>query len=695
MAESSRRYQWLGAGQSINIQGYEIKDGLVYVGKTLTDRIFDFSDICTIDPELKVSSGDPSHHAHEIGFWPNYTHLSPKCRGAYLRWLADGRSDPKARIGYVFLFFYGLERRLLINGPEERVPARERAEIVREVHRLLKIYGADPAFRSYANNLVAMEWVIYQRNKPIPDYLEISSEYCKAPFQVVLAKLVAAKKAIPWDVALQWIKFHPDHRPKLPERHCASLFKELFSHHYRQKYRKGLLVRPNKTSLSIEFKTASTSLFGYQVFRIPELSNPFIRDAPVKKIRAIAEICTRELGPYTRFVRREENHEKSLAAQALLPRELMAQSEMVQGAKNQLAQLCTNGAGLISVDRLYECFGEKSPQAIGNRQAKDLAILVEVAGFGLVPDIRLQNMKPKPNGKVAIFPDGRGIDFPPSPEYQKFGIALQLGSLIRQIDGNLSPASEEILRSQVIQNRRLTQSEKASLLAMLKWYRDAPQKLTGIKKRLDGFGKDGKAAIAHLLVLVAAAEGRITPTKMKNLEKLYRILGLDKRQVTSDLHALSAKDEPVTVGLRDSGPSYSIPTPVMPAGLGRDFSLNQELLRRRTEETHKARSVLEEIFAEREENQTETNSTSAIFSSDNPLNSLDKAHQDLFRCLVQRETWDRGKVQLRCKELGLMVDGAMEKLNEWFFENVNTPLIEDGDTVWIDVNSAKEIMDVE
>jgi hypothetical protein len=59
--------------------------------------------------------------------------------------------------------------------------------------------------------------------------------------------------------------------------------------------------------------------------------------------------------------------------------------------------------------------------------------------------------------------------------------------------------------------------------------------------------------------------------------------------------------------------------------------------------------------------------------------------------LVQQETWERSSLHEVCRELGLMVDGALEVLNEWAFERANAPLIDDGDPVYVDVNLGKEI----
>ena len=40
-----------------------------------------------------------------------------------------------------------------------------------------------------------------------------------------------------------------------------------------------------------------------------------------------------------------------------------------------------------------------------------------------------------------------------------------------------------------------------------------------------------------------------------------------------------------------------------------------------------------------------------------------------------------------------MPDGAMETLNEWAFENLDAPLIENGEPVYIDIELVRGIID--
>lgn len=248
---SGKPARWYSAGQSVSVQGYDITGGLIYVGETLLDHSGYNNDACLINPRLKVSLAEPWEGSDEMDYWPQYGRIPARCRGAYLNWLVSGRSEREVYIGYVFLFFYGLERRLFVDGQQGALQEGERAEIVQEVRRLLEIYGGNRSFRGYASNFLATEWVLHQRDKPIPDYLDFNDRYCIGPFQVILAQYVAFGKPIPADMALQWVILHPDFGLRTPARRCAKEFKELFSCRYRQKFGEGLLVKPNKTPLKL------------------------------------------------------------------------------------------------------------------------------------------------------------------------------------------------------------------------------------------------------------------------------------------------------------------------------------------------------------------------------------------------------------------------------------------------------------
>jgi uncharacterized tellurite resistance protein B-like protein len=685
--------RWYPANQAVNVKGYNIPGGLIYVGTNLPENDGYWNDACLINPELPVKSAEPWEAGDEMGYWPKYGRIPSKCRGAYLKWLADGRKESEANIGYVFLFFYGLERRLIVGG-KSQVSTSERTDIINEVRRLLKVYGGNRSFRGYAGTFLAMEWALYQSDKSIPTYIKFDDRYCIEPFQFALAKTVAAGKPISAETALNWYRLSPDVQLRTPARRCAKEFRSLFARRYKKKYGDGIIVKPNKTRLKMGYRAASPSLRGDLNLPIPDLPNPFILKGPIKKIDVVVEECTQELEAYSRYLGRKGNDPKSTAALSLIPKDLISQTKGAKIINERLSNYCKNGFGFLHVETLYKAIGQKPPLKLLKKENVSLATFIENMGFGIAPDVRYHNMKPTLDGSVAVFPKGHGVDFRPSKEFRTVCTILRLGAMVCQIDNDIATAEVATLNRLVQDNRELTSIEKDSLLAFAHWCLGTKQNATGLKARLSEVSDTQKSAISHILVTVAHADGEIKPEEIKQLEKLYTTLGLDKKQVAGDIHALATESGPVTVGRKDPDTSFTIPQPAKPVGTARGFILNEELIRIRREETKQVKSVLEEIFDDQEDDEPEVAPVLAT-ASDSPLPFLDEAHQNLFNQLVSKESWEREALQKTCKNLGLMTDGAMEVLNEWAFENANAPLIEDGESIFVDVSLAKEIINGE
>ena len=139
---------WIPAGQPA------YAGGLVYAGSGLAAEKGGMPEPALIDPGLPVDQRAPDYAGTKMGYWPSYSSIPPDCRAAYLHWLLDGRRAPGAHIGYVFLYFYGLERRLLVDSQRSPAARAEHPTLVREVERLLRIYGANGSFSGYAGNLL-------------------------------------------------------------------------------------------------------------------------------------------------------------------------------------------------------------------------------------------------------------------------------------------------------------------------------------------------------------------------------------------------------------------------------------------------------------------------------------------------------------------------------------------------------------
>ena len=138
--------RWLDESQSIQILGRQISKGFFYYGGIL-DSIDGYgTEPSLVDEKRSVSKQQNLDGTSEVysddslGYWPSYATLSKQCRGIYLDWLASDRSIPEMPVGYVFIYFYGFERRIIENKANSTIKDGEFLSIFNEVSRLNKIY---------------------------------------------------------------------------------------------------------------------------------------------------------------------------------------------------------------------------------------------------------------------------------------------------------------------------------------------------------------------------------------------------------------------------------------------------------------------------------------------------------------------------------------------------------------------------
>ena len=113
--------RWVEPGSTSTVAGRKL-GGMIYLGSE--DRWKREGGVA-IDPGLPVAENGTDFSGDGMPYWPSYRDTSPQARATYLDWLAGGRSDKRIGPGYVFLYFYGLERRFFVDAPadEERLLA--------------------------------------------------------------------------------------------------------------------------------------------------------------------------------------------------------------------------------------------------------------------------------------------------------------------------------------------------------------------------------------------------------------------------------------------------------------------------------------------------------------------------------------------------------------------------------------------
>ena len=684
---------WVPPGQSTTIHGLTIPGGCVYMGSGLGARARWDIEAALIDPDLAVDLNEPDHAGQHMDCWPTYRSMHPASRAAFLLWLSGGKRDPGACIGYVFLYFYGLERRLLADSRSLAQARGETRALVAEVQRLLAIYGSNNSFRGYAGRLLATllaqstEDRLYRGEPPI----EEKSYELPLGFKVGLAQMAVDGVPLSADWALAWVQSDPAVNLRTPAHRCPEEFGRLFRKRYADKFGEGYRFKPNKTMLSASYRPASPSL-EQVVFSLGDLPDVTVLKRPMDSLSQIAEDCVNDLDAYSRFLGRNPDQNTSLAALALLPSSLLNPSSepWLSKLSNWLKDRVQDKEGCaVEAANLLALVPGLAAGDFGRREAIALAQLLEKFGVGIEPDMRFGSLLTKTE-QVVLFPLSEKASQAPSPQYGAATLILHLAALVSGADGSISCEEEQHLEAQLETWLHLDENERTRLRAHTRWLLLSPPGFAGVKKRLEQLDTSRKQGVGRFMVGIAQADGVIDPNEIKVLSKIYDLLGLDTRELYNHAHA--AATEPVTVqppGAELSG--FSIPAARKEEKrLGASVHLDMDQVQAKLVETATVSAMLREIFAQDEE-PCSTLDGSVANEGIETIAGLDPEHSALMRTLAVKLSWSRMELEALAAKMNLMIDGALETLNEAAFDTFDEPFFEGEDPIEINPEIAKEV----
>ena len=674
--------KWIKSGESITIKGQTFTGGNFYFGGKLSSLDGYGTEASLVDDSLKVENKPSGFEDESLGYWPKFVSLTPKGRGAFLSWLSGRRSDPESPLGYVFIYFYGLERRITVDSIKQAVEDPEFKSLFDEILRLKDIYGSSRSFSNYSTRLLELMCILRPHVVSHPE-LEKTPQRDSLLFKYRLAATVSEEKSVPAELALAWIRFYPDYNLKKPARRCDHEFSQLFTRIYGKKYGDGIVIKPNKARLKIEYHPASSSLSGIS-FPQQDLPDPSNLKGPVNKLIAIADKCTSELDAYSRYLAKPDTSRTDIEAVLLLPDDLSDLSATLGLGKFKkwADDAISTKNGLVSVEEFWTFTKSSLPAKINKKEAELIQNLAQKAGYGIAPDTRYHHAKTSADGKLVLFPEGHGKYFEPSKAFSEMGMALRLGAMVATIDSHVDQAELHSLTQLIDHNTLLSPTDKRSLHAYLVWRLNTPSNVTGLKARVELLGKTEKAAVSRILVSVAMADGQIDPKEIKQLEKLYTLLGLDKALVTGDIHGMSSSK----AGVLPVSPQSENISPASTS-----FQLDESILAIHESETKDVQSMLGAIFVD-DEPAGESDDSATDSTVVEEETGIDKKHYALFESLIRKVKWTSEEVEELCRESGLMVSGALEVINDWSFDKVDAAVFdEDGDVIYVDQEIVEEI----
>lgn len=665
--------RWVSPGEEVEVAGVRLAGGMLYVGSSLPTPSGS-NDPCLIDPNKKVANtGDFTER--QITYWPSYSEISPTARRAYLNWLSSGRSHPDADIGFVFIYFYGLERRALVDGPNDPLAKESWRLIALELRRLLSIYGdKSQSFRGYATNLLNLVSLPEVSTKlymqPLPE-LEKSFEL-PIHLKLALGQCAADGVPVPANFALAWVKFSPETYLRTPAKRCALEFEKLFFERYAKEFGSGLVLPKNRTKLKFAYHPASGGFHGHQDIKISlgDVPDVSVLTAPVQKLKEVVDAVTQELDPYSRFIGRNPEERHSIAALLQLPVTLWP--ENTRHALRDLKVRVGDGM-ILSFQGVLSTLGTKT--TLNKDKAHGLARVLESLNIGIEPNILSGAKMPKADDPIVLFnvPVGETSSHS-TPAYQAALLTLQLASAVAAADGHFNAAELAHLQKHVESWSHLTPNHQRRLLATLRLLMTVPMSLTSLKKKLEPIEPSSRETIALFMASVAHSDGVVTPEEVKTLEKVYAALGVDSKRVFGDVHSAAADVMPSAQKASDST----------------GFKLDVARIATLQRDSDKVSNLLANIFQENEVVEAPAPILDGTLDDAEDetvkyegLLGLDETHAAFARLLLTRREWTRDELTDAASDLDLMLDGALEQLNDASFEKLDLPFTEGEDPVTV------------
>lgn len=703
LAESQKC--WVPTTQSVEVRGRRLAGGYVYVGREMSPLSYGHqeSDPALVNPSLPVG-GAPDRQGRNFGYWPSYSDIPRESRSAYLSWLEDGRSDPEANIGYVFLFFYGLERRILFDADHLEEAELEVPSLVSEVKRLLTIYGDNHSFQNYARGLIDFATLKY--SLPVEEDIELGGSQVSwrmpTKLKAGLGRKLLDREPIPAEWAFAWFMHHPGTSLRTPGRRCSEEFRQLFELKYRDRYGTGMKIQPNKTKLKIDYRAASSSLRFYRA-EDPELPDVEVLQAPLKMLSKIAEEAQEELDSYSRWVGRYEEGE-SLEALSLLPPGLIRdrlsdeQEAILEPIESRLAN---EEVALVPVEELIRHWPTKKSETLYKGEARKLAEFLAGLGFGIEPDPRHGSPNPGRSRYLAAFRLEAG-DQVPGNAYAHATLLLHLGAAVASADEEFSSQEEALLEEHLEETLDLAPTDRRRLRAHLRWLASEPPDFRGIRNRAKALTDEERKTMGRFLLGIAAADGRLDARELATLEKIYPLLGLEANDVHFEMHSLAAggataATEPVTVSPGEPSRDFRIPTASAgDAGAG-GFVLDKERIEEIHDDSQRAAALLHTIFADDDSADSEPVATEEVSAISGPFESLrlGDGPTGFLKSLVGRAEWSRAAIDSLAQEHGVMAAGTIEIINERSFELWDEPLLEGADPIEINEYLVNEFLSEE
>jgi uncharacterized tellurite resistance protein B-like protein len=675
-ARATATSRFCGANEVITIAGRTLQGPLAYIAGDGTN-----ADASTIVTSLRVGN---SVVAENLPYWPTYTGASPAQRARYLDWHAGGRSESQTPIGYVFIHFYGLERRALVDCADHDV-------IHTELRRLLAIYGnVQHSFRGYASALMA-----FMALPSIPAMTENAAYAWLGELAVdhptarsaLLAWFHVHARPLPTRIAMQIASSMDGAKRGVAVKRARAELEDLFAIRYHERFGEGIRLDAAKRPETISYHPASPSLLNASRRLQAEIPHVLGRSAQFNPVVELWNDCVADLKKLGSKRRDDTPVPLTPDAWLALPPELRVDHDHPDQEAWDAAVQAAPRLGAFRVIPAGRLAALARVEANGRVTGARLRKVVEIAaqlGYAIEPDARVHARTLASDAELAIWETS--ATSPPNPNvWRSIHIMLSLTLSIALADGEVSDEEAHMVHSLIANLFPLDDAMRTRVAALRMLLTRHPLRVTSLARKLkETRGPNELAKIGRVLVTVAAVDGVITDGEYRALKSLYKAMGVAPAELAAAIAASGARfesDAPVQARPAQRGVAGE-PIPLPPGSSAP--TLNRAAIDAILAETREVASILSDVLDDDDDEVSEhvPSSRSAVTRSiahdgNGAWSTLDPRYHGVLRELLTRSTWTLGEVRAVVSKAKLMPGAVLETVNAWSEERFGDYVIEE------------------
>jgi uncharacterized tellurite resistance protein B-like protein len=634
----------------------------------------------------------------ELGYWPNYSALNPTQRRCYVNWLAQQRrdSDPGQRaLGYLFLFFYGLERRICLEGDQD-------PGLIDEILGLLQFYGAAHASRSLRSYFLGLAhnggWRLgHQPYRSIwPRTMDFDEGRTgEEPMKLVLANLLELGEPMHWSIAYRLALTNPECRRSVVMTRAQDEFWKLFQGRYEGEYGSGLALQASKQPCWYRYHPASAALLAKMPYgkRSPfEFKVPNVLGYP-GQFRHISEIwnsCLDDLSGYSRALTSKKKADSSgLKKWLALPQELRTRESNPMQPFWEWVNTAAPRDGdfaFVSIGSLCAWFGLEERAKLTSGQSTALARDLATMGWIIAPHAEHMGVPYLWNQEVAVYQhsESRAIGQPLLGVVRLLFLVMPIAAADGLVEAEEMHAFHEFIGGEM-KSAEDWRYLRANESALMRDTNIATRAVLSIARQVSAANR---ASVMHLLVNVAAADGEVRPVVLKLLRRLARAFGWcsdTREQMIRD----DANHSAVVIVERKSGQSPGETIPARPMAAPAGLALDADRIAALTQETHEVVAMLAEVMKDEDSAQDngstlQVSAGSTASDANEWLADLDpRFHEIVVELREQSDEIPMKEFQSLVDAHHLLLDDAFDSINAWSDDVLGDFLLDRGDPVQI------------